>query len=146
MVNGLRDGLRIGFGLARWSRGRARANMTSTSRHAALVSRYLDEECCLGRVVGPLPCSPIGLVPKSSGGVCLIVDLSGPLGRSVDHGIDPVVCSMDYVSVDTVAMVVAERGRGTVLAKVDVRSVYRLFPVRLEDRWLLGMMWMGGCL
>ena len=88
MVNGLLDGLRIGFGLARWSCSRARANMASTSRDAALVSRYLDEECCLGRVVGPLPCSPIGLVPKSSGGVCLIVDLSCPHGRRVDHGGD----------------------------------------------------------
>ena len=87
--------------------------------------------------------SPIGLVPKSSGGYRLIVDLSSPHGRSVDDGIDPAVGSMDYVSVDAVAMV-AEMGRGTVLAKVNIRSVYRLVPVHPEDRWLLGMTWNGG--
>ena len=152
MVNGLRDGFRIGFDHARCSCGRARANMASTSRDAALVSRYLDEECRLGRVAGPLNpvefpevhCSPIGLVPKSSGGFRLIVDLSSPHGRSINDGIDPAVCSMEYVSVDAVAMVVAEMGRGTILAKVNIRSAYRLVPVHPEDRWLLGMMWNGG--
>ena len=39
--------------------------------------------------------SPIGLVPKSSGGFRMIVDLSSPHGRSVDDGIDPAVGSMD---------------------------------------------------
>ena len=33
------------------------------------------------------------------------------------------------------------RGRGSQLAKVDIRSAYRNVPVHPEDRWLLGMVW-----
>ena len=152
MVNGFRDGFHIGFDHARLSCSRARANMASTSRDAALVSRYLDEECRSGRVVGPLNHgefpevhhSPIGLVPKSYGGFRLIVDLSSSHERSVNDGIDPSVCSMEYVSVDVVVIVVAEMGRGTILAEVDIRTAYQLAPVDPEDRWLLGMMCNGG--
>ena len=48
--------------------------------------------------------SPIDLVPKSSGGFHLIVDLSSPHERSVNNEIDLAVCSMEYASVDAVAM------------------------------------------
>ena len=69
----------------------------------------------------------MGLVPKgSSGKFRLIVDLSSPHGGSVNDGIGPEWCSLEYVSVDSVAVVVARLGRGTILAKVDIRSAYRL--------------------
>ena len=34
-------------------------------------------------------------------------------------------------------------GRGTRLAKVDIKSAYRIVPVHSEDRALLGMLWDG---
>ena len=86
----------------------------------------------LGRVVSPLdPCkfacvqtSPIGLIPKGSSGKWrMIVDLLSPEGSSVNEGIDGILCSLEYISVDTIARVLAEAGRGTLLAKMDIKSV-----------------------
>ena len=88
-------------------------------------------------------CSPIGLVPKSSMGKWqLIVDLSSPHGRSVNDGIDPALCSLEYVTVDLVSDAVASLP-GSLLSKIDKHSAYRTVPVHPEDRWLLGMLWEG---
>ena len=48
-----------------------------------------------------------------------------------------------YVSVDTAVKLVEQLGRGTLLAKVDIRSAYRMLPIHPDDRWLLGMRWEG---
>ena len=32
-------------------------------------------------------------------------------------------------------------GRGTLMAKFDIESAYRIVPVHLDDRFLLGMQW-----
>ena len=68
-------------------------------------------------------------------------DLSSPKGNSVNDGINKELCSLSYVSVDTIAKQVTVLGRGTLLAKMDVRSAYRLIPVHPCDRPLLGMCW-----
>ena len=95
---------------------KARGNMTSVCKDKNMIPAFLNKECFLCRVVGPLDlrafpsvhCSPIGLVPKGSSGKWrLIVDLSSPHGRSVNDGIDPALCSLEYVTVDQVANVVA---------------------------------------
>ena len=152
IMEGLCFGFRLGFDHVRYSCVRARGNMTSTRQDSNLVSSYLDEERSLGRVVGPLDieafpivqCSPMGLVPKGSSGKWrLIVDLSSPEGSSVNDGIDPTLCSLEYVSVDVVAKVVVQLGRGTFLSKVDIRSAYRTVPVHPDDRFLLRMCWEG---
>ena len=126
--------------------------MASTRQGSNLISSYLDEERSLGRVIGPLDieafptvqCSPIGLIPKGSSGKWrLIVDLSSPEGNSVNDGIDPTLCSLEYVTVDVVAKMVVRLGRGACLSKVDIRSAYRTIPVHPDDRFLLGMCWEG---
>ena len=126
--------------------------MASTRQDSNLVSSYLDEERSLGRVIGPLDieafpivqCSPMGLVPKGSSGKWrLIVDLSSPEGSSVNDGIDPTLCSLEYVTVDVVAKVAVQLGKGAFLSKVDIRSAYRTIPVHHDDRFLLGMCWEG---
>ena len=73
----------------------------------------------------------------------LITDLSFPPGSSVNDEIDPSFCSLSYLSTDTVALAVAELGPGALLAKVDIESAYRLVPVHLQDRLLLGLQWNG---
>ena len=78
--------------------------------------------------------SPFGVIPKKSSGQWrLILDLSSPHGRS---GIDKFLCSLSYILVDNVARQVVELGRGTKLAKMDIK---RLVPVHPQDRLLLGM-------
>ena len=42
-----------------------------------------------------------------------------------------------------VASLEAELGHGTLLAKIDVESAYRLIPVHPSDRSLLGIQWKG---
>ena len=107
----------------------------------------------LGRVLGPLQVgsipgvqvSPFGVIPKghSPGKWRLIVDLSSPKGSSVNDGISSDLCSLSYISIDDISRVIASVGRGTLLAKIDIKSAYRIMPVHPHDRPLLGMHWKG---
>jgi len=58
-------------------------------------------------------------------------------------GIERELCTLSYTSVDEAVAKVCERGRGTMLAKFDMESAYRIIPVHPEDRPLLGMEWKG---
>eukprot|EP00731_Ephydatia_muelleri_P008630 Em0004g968a len=73
----------------------------------------------------------------------VITDLSFPPGHNVNDGIDPTLCSLSYVSIDAVAAVVASLGAGSLLAKIDIESDYRLVPVHPDDRPLIGVEWSG---
>ena len=125
-MDGIKNGFRIGFN-------------PSASAQQAVVTAYIDNEVTLGRLVGPLPPlaarhvhrNRIGVVPKghTPGKWRLITDLSFPPDRSVNDGIDPSLCSLSYVSIDTVAAIVASLGAGSLIAKIDVESAYRLVPV-----------------
>ena len=89
--------------------------------------------------------SPFGVILKSHtpGKWRLIVDLSSPKGSSVNDGISSDLCSLSYISIDDVSRVIASLGRGTLLAKIDIKSTYRIVPVHPDDRPLLGMHWKG---
>ena len=116
------------------------------------MEEYLGKECAEGRMVGPLdpndwPCihvNPFGVIPKSSPGRWrLITNLSAPQNGSVNNGISKEISSLSYISVDWVAEQVVRLGRGTLLAKLDIQSAYRIVPVHPDDRCLLGVKWKG---
>ena len=44
---------------------------------------------------------------------------------------------------DKVARAARKLGMGALVAKLDVRSAYRLVPVHPDDRQLLGFQWQG---
>ena len=69
------------------------------------------------------------------------MDLSYPEGRSVNDGISPEICSLSYMTVDDAARAIVSMGQGAMLAKVDIKSAYRIVPVHPDDYPLLGMMW-----
>ncbi|KAL5471327.1 hypothetical protein EMCRGX_G029431 [Ephydatia muelleri] len=48
-----------------------------------------------------------------------------------------------YATVDQATESVVRLGRGTLMAKIDIKAAYRLVPVHPEDRWLLGMQFEG---
>uniref|UniRef100_A0A1X7UWK3 Reverse transcriptase domain-containing protein n=1 Tax=Amphimedon queenslandica TaxID=400682 RepID=A0A1X7UWK3_AMPQE len=73
----------------------------------------------------------------------MITDLSFPEGSSVNYGVDPALCSLEYTSVNRVAEVIADLGVDTLLAKIDIKSVYRMIPVHSADRPLVGWKWEG---
>ena len=89
--------------------------------------------------------SKFGVIPKGHtlGRWRLITDLSSPKERSVNDGIASALCSLCYVTVDQIAAVAANLGRGTLIAKLDVESVYRIVLVHPDDRLLLGVRWEG---
>ena len=61
----------------------------------------------------------------------------------MNDGIPRDLCCLRYMSVDDVVAQVLRGGKGTELAKIDVKLAYRNFPVHPEDRYLLGMEWKG---
>ena len=72
------------------------------------------------------------------------MDLSSPKGHSVNDGIGPELCSMQYLQMDDVVQRIALLGRRAMMAKMDIESAYRMVPVHPGDRPLLGMRWKGG--
>ena len=104
----------------------------------------------MGRVLGPLDprvgaqmqVSRFGVIPKNHqpGKWRLILD---PAGASVNDGIERELCSLKYTSVDEAVQRFSELGQGSLLAKLDIESAYRLIPVHPADRLLLGMLWRG---
>ena len=152
IVQGIREGFRIGYNYTHHRCKAAKANMRLAGEHPEVVRDYIAKECSLWRLLGPfdpqaLPgvhTSRFGVIPKgNSGNWRLILDLSAPEGFSVNDGIEPGLCSLSYVSVDDAAKEILRMGRGTRLAKVDIKSAYRIVPVHSEDRALLGMLWDG---
>ena len=115
-----------------------------------MIDEYLKAECTAGRVLSlfkphdfpQVQISLFGVVPNSrSGNWCLIVDLSSPNGESVNKGILEAWCSLSYVSMQDAAQAIRRFGRGSLMAKVDIKIAYRNVPIHLDDRWLLGMRW-----
>ena len=151
LVTCLREGVRIGFN-PNVSCGSAKANMQSATAHPDIVEQYLLEEIALDNVAGPFPLDPLkefvtlnrfGVIPKANkpGKWRLIVDLSYPHGNSVNDGIPTNDASMAYSSIEDAGRIIANLGKNTLLAKIDIASAFRIIPVHPEDRHLLGMKW-----
>ncbi len=85
--------------------------------------------------------SSIVIIPKpyKPGNFRLIVDLSALSGYSVNDGIPPDLCSIQYASVEDAANLVRRYGRGAAMAKLDLRNAYRMVPIHPLDQWLLGL-------
>ena len=87
--------------------------------------------------------SQFGMIPKDVGQVEADRGSVSPLDKSVNDGIQGDACSLTYTTVADAVDVIAEGGQGTLLAKVDIKSAYRIIPVHPEDHQLLGMLWEG---
>lgn len=154
IVDGLREGFRIGFNYDSNGPKSSTRNMRSAYEHPEVVWEYLSQEIRQGRILGPFPSPPIqhlhissfGVIPKrhQQGKWRLIMDLSSPEGSSVNDGIDPSLCSLSYISIDVIAAAILCLGRGTLIAKTDIKHAYRQVPVHPQDRPLLGMLWKRG--
>ena len=97
------------------------------------------------RVVGPLSSprshsihvSRFGVIPKGSSGKWrLVLDLSSPEGASVNSGIDKTLCSLSYATVDEAVSQVVHLGRGALMAKLDIKTTYRLVPDQTDATML----------
>ena len=117
-------------------------NFLSAELYPTVVDRYLAEECNLGRIVQTtkniehlVHLSPFGIIPKKckQGKWRLIVDQHHQTNRA------SMMESLSYTSVDEVVYCIIQQGRGTLLAKVDIKQAYRNVPVHPDDCLLLGM-------
>ena len=103
------SGFRLGFCPSVVSLKSATQNMPSTSLQSSVIDQYLLTEFEKGRVAGRYAISPIpslhvsrlGMIPNNyqPGNWLPILDLSSPLGHSVNDGI-PKVSSLQYAKVD----------------------------------------------
>lgn len=122
-------------------------NLKSVRQNEQLARQKLKQEVEQGRMAGPflfkpvsnLRCSPIGLVPKKTGGYRLITHLSYPSGSSVNDGIDPAFASVKYSSFDNAVNMIKKLGKGALIGKMDIKSAFRLLPIYPGDFSLLGI-------
>ena len=139
ILSGIQSGFRVGFSYDRCNLKARNRNMLSASQNSAVLNAYISKELEQGRMVhipdpSVLPwfhTSPFGVIPKKHkpGKWRLIVDLSAPEGHSVNDFISKELCSLSYISVDDIARTILHLGKGSLLAKADIKEAYRMVPV-----------------
>ena len=110
VLSGLREGFCIGFQSSMVNLKSASSDMHSS--FPFVIDSYLQSEVSSGRVAGPFSAPPFpslhisrfGVIPKNNqpGKWRLILDLSSPVGHSVNDGIPKPPFTVQYVSVDAV--------------------------------------------
>jgi hypothetical protein len=127
-------------------------NLPSATSRPDVISAYLGKECASGNTAGPFPepplrdliISPLGAVPKKRTGKWrLIMHLSYPEGSSINDGINVEDFPLKYMTVYDAMDSIMRLGQGALLAKLDIKSAFRLCPVHPADQHLLGMHWNG---
>lgn len=110
------------------------------------------KELSANRIAGPFisppfinfRVSPLGLVPKKEANSCrLIYHLSFPVGYSLNDEIDPLSASVKYATFDDAVYLIKTFGRGALLAKASIKSVFILLPIAPESYNSLGFCFDG---
>jgi len=86
----------------------------------------------------PIIVSPMGVIPKSDGGVRIIHDCSRPHGFAVNDYVSSEERHC-FQSVDDAANLVK---KGHFMAKVDLKSAYRSVPLSEHSRLVTGFKWL----
>ena len=147
VILGLSKGFHLGFNPLAVSLKSASQNMPSASLQPSVIDQYLRMELEKGSVasIAPIPnlhISHFGIIAKKykPGKWRLILDLSSPVGHSVNDRIPKESFSEQCMKVDDVINGMS-LGRGSLLAKFDLESAYRHVPVHSNNCYLLGMKW-----
>ena len=131
----------------------AAPNLLSAEQHPNVVNRYLAKEVLAQRVAGPFThplfqtfwVSPIGVVPKRTPGEFRCIEhLPYPYGASVNDGIPVEDSSVTYSRIVDAVGLILRTGVGSLLEKTDIKSAFRIIPIRPADYNLLGIYWRGG--
>ena len=149
VLKNLTEGARIGYTGSRVAR--FAPNLASARQHPSVIDSELSKECAKGWIAGPylspplpnLQCSGIGVVPKKNKTWRMIMHLSAPYMLSINDGINKEDYTLHYSSIDDATRLVAKLGRGCSLAKIDIKSAFRLIPIATADWELLGLFWRG---
>ena len=147
LLQSIRKGVSLGY---TGPRGPSTApNLISAHTHPDVVTAELRKECAAGRIIGPSPvpplanlkCSGVGVVPKKNGKWRMIHHLSAPRGTSINDFILREEYSLHYATIDDAIASLLTLGAGALMAKIDLKSAFRMVPVRQEDWELLGIFW-----
>lgn len=140
-------GFRIGFREQHPLR-QGKQHLQSVKDSPQVVDQYIAAEVLAGKLqVAPrnhvVHINPIGIIPKphQPGRYRLIVDLSAPKEYSNNDGLPSDLCSVSYVRVDDAITLLRQLGPGALMAKLDLKSAYRMVPVHELDQHLLGITW-----
>lgn len=127
-------------------------NLLSVLQNPQVVDVKIQKELESHRLAGPFKVppfpsfkvSPLGVVPKKTAGEFrLIHNLSFPKGYSINDGIPQTETAVCYATVNDAIRLMKLSGPGCFLAKTDIKSAFRIIPIRPEDYHLLGMRWRG---
>ena len=151
-LQGISEGFRIGYSYHTGNILKAaRKNLAGARQHPQVVDEYLSKELSHNRIAGPysksnlasIQISRFGVIPKrhQQNSWRLIIDLSHPKTNSVNDGIPKVLCGLSYITIEDAIHRIIQSGPNTQLAKLDIKSAFRLLPVHPADRHLLGMEW-----
>ena len=130
----------------------AAPNLLSAGQHPDVVDRYLAKEVLAQRVAGPFIQPPfpnfrvslIGVVPKKTPGEFRCIQhLTYRYGASVNDGIPVGDSSVTHSRIDDAVGLILRSGVGSCLAKTDIKSAFRIIPIRPADYSLLGIYWRG---
>jgi len=127
-------------------------NLRSAIDHPDIISKEINSLLSEGRIHGPfveppLPnfrCSPLGTATHKRDPKRRVFNhYSWPDASSVNSQTADQEGSIQYDPFTSAAAALKESGRGSLLAKLDLKDAYRHIPVRSTDWNLLGFHWMG---
>lgn len=147
LLNNIDNGVSLGYEGPRCQR--ISRNLASSFQHPQVIDKEIQKELELKRILGPfdqppvpnLQCSGVGVVPKKTGGWRMIMHLSAPPGQSINDGINKEDFTLRYSRIDDAIRLIHLAGSGALLAKIDLKSAFRIIPIRYDDRELLGIYW-----
>ena len=113
-------------------------------KNPTIISEYLQREVQLGRMhrhkvkLSKIHPSPLEVIPMKHklGKWRLIVDLSSPVGASINDGISTEWSSLSYVSIDHLSSLVINISEGALLVKTDIKEAYTMLSIHPEDQAL----------
>ena len=132
-------------------------NHNSADQFPEHVSHYLQEEKQYGAIVGPFQAPPIPNLhvspfmtrdKSSSEHRRVIIDLSWPIGQSVNAGVPAekylgTEFVLTYPSIDNITDQVLKLDKGCHIFKIDISRTFRHVPIDPGDLDLLGLHWEG---
>jgi len=115
-------------------------NHLSLCNNKDLISKKIVINLALGRIqaTDSTVTLPLGLVPKVDGGFRRIHNLFSPKGSLVNDSINLAWAILHYTQVETILAHVIIASRGCYLVKRDIRDAFRIIPVLVRSRYLLG--------
>jgi len=127
-------------------------NLRSALDYKGDISKEINSLLSEGHIHGPFEslllanfhCLPLGTAICKHDNKCHVFNhYSWPKGASVNDGTHDIEGAIHYDSFQSAVEALHESGKGSLLAKLDLKDAYRHIPIRSTDWNLLGFHWLG---